>query len=64
MCLHELELQLFKRKPEKEQWKNVTFHNFDSKQTRGIMKISVCRFKSQPYYHHLAATPSFGKADS
>ena len=21
--------------------------------------ISVCRFKSQPYYRHLAATPSF-----
>ena len=26
--------------------------------------ISVCRFKSQPYYRHLAATPSFGRADS
>ena len=25
---------------------------------------SVCRFKSQPYYRHLTATPSFGRADS
>ena len=25
---------------------------------------SVCRFKSLSYYRHLAASPSFGRADS
>ena len=30
----------------------------------GLTWTTVCRFKSQPYYRHLTATPSFGRADS
>ena len=29
-----------------------------------LLKTSVCRFKSLSYYCHLAASPSFGRADS
>ena len=29
-----------------------------------LSKTSVCRFKSLSYYRHLAASPSFGRADS
>ena len=43
-----------------EKLRDLVLENNNKKQATSSKVTSVCRFKSLSYYHHLAASPSFG----